>query len=176
MLSSSESNLLKLSDEDIPRLSNGTEDSEFEILRTKQVKDADGFMTDYTMYQNTITGQYVFVFGDKDVYEPEQGYFDFETESEEEANEWFDSYTGFDEDEIYSSECDLTDDQMSDLMGIADRYGTSHPVSGDWNTETKHEQKAISDYFNISLSDARNIMIKELGFSPDDDFYSDSAD
>lgn len=44
------------------------------------------------------------MFGDKDVYEPDEAYADFETEDIDEAYEWFDSYTGFDDDDdIYSA-------------------------------------------------------------------------
>lgn len=94
---------------------------------SKSVPDSDGFMTDYTWYvrirctydewyswlksrsgHNThshtlgdipeeyIDG-YVFVFGDSDLYTPEDGDFDFECESYEEAVEWFDDYHGFDD-------------------------------------------------------------------------------
>ena len=61
---------------------------------SKSVQDSDGFTTDYTMYKDE-NGKYVFVFGDKDLYKPEEGYFDWEAESEAEAREWFDSYNGF---------------------------------------------------------------------------------
>ena len=73
-------------------------------LDSKQVPDSDGFMTDYTMYRDTVTGDYVFMFGDKDVYRPEEGYFDWSCDTEEEAWDWYNSYSGFeDEDDIYSS-------------------------------------------------------------------------
>ena len=93
----------------------------------KSVKDFDGFDTDYTMYMkikapkdswlrfiksgnnaldvpnNWIDG-YVFVFGDSDLYTPEDGEFDYECDTEEEAYEWFDNYNGFeDEDDFYES-------------------------------------------------------------------------
>lgn len=91
---------LGFSEEDIeqPVMSSGMlEDvGTWEMVDTKQVPDASGFYTDYTMYRNTITGEYVCVFGDRDMYEPEDGYFDFETENEDEAYEWFDSYDGID--------------------------------------------------------------------------------
>ena len=73
------------------------ENSPYTEIASKQVTDSDGFMTDYTMYMNINTGEYVFVFGDKDVYSPEDGYFDWECETKEEAEEWFNSYTGFDD-------------------------------------------------------------------------------
>lgn len=76
----------------------------FEKIASKQVPDSDGFYTDYTMYRNVETGEYVFVFGDNDYYSPEDGNYDYECDSEEEAWEWYNSYNGFDdEDSIYSS-------------------------------------------------------------------------
>lgn len=79
---------------------NGT----FEKIASKQVPDSDGFYTDYTMYRNVETSEYVFVFGDNDYYSPEDGNYDYECDSEEEAWEWYNSYNGFDdEDSIYSS-------------------------------------------------------------------------
>lgn len=80
------------------------EDSVYEKIASKQVLDYDGFYTDYTMYRNRETGEYVFVFGDNDLYSPEDGNYDYECDSEEEAWEWYNSYNGFDdEDGIYSS-------------------------------------------------------------------------
>ena len=77
------------------------ENSPYTEIASKSVTDSDGFITDYTMYMNINTGEYVFVFGDKDVYSPEDGYFDWECDTKEEAEEWFNSYNGFaDEDEF----------------------------------------------------------------------------
>lgn len=78
----------------------------WEEKASKSVPDSDGFMTDYTMYRNINTGEYVFVFGDKDIYRPEDGYFDWECETEQEATEWFDNYNGFDDfdDETFSED------------------------------------------------------------------------
>lgn len=69
----------------------------YDFIKTKSVKDMDGFNTDYTMYKDVVTGKYVFVFGDTDIYGPEDGYFDWECDTEQEAEEWFNSYTGFDD-------------------------------------------------------------------------------
>lgn len=71
----------------------------FSEIATKSVPDSDGFSTDYTMYRDTNTGEYVFVFGDKDVYSPADSNFDWQCETEEEAWEWFNSYNGFADDE-----------------------------------------------------------------------------
>ena len=81
--------------------------SEYVELDSKSVLDSDGFYTDYTLYQcedeygNLL---YVCVFGDKELYTPEDSEYDFESESEDEAYEWFESYEGFeDDDDVYSS-------------------------------------------------------------------------
>ena len=74
------------------------EEDYWEELDSKQVPDSDGFMTDYTLYTNNA-GRYVCVFGDKDVYTPEDGDYDWEGETEEEAKEWFNDYEGFNESE-----------------------------------------------------------------------------
>ena len=88
----------------------------WEELESKQVQDSDGFYTDYTLYKNMITGEYVCVFGDKDMYRPEDSDHDYECEDESEAYEWFESYNGF-EDDVYTStkvECGFMDDEDSD--------------------------------------------------------------
>lgn len=91
---------------------------------SKQVRDSDGFLDDYTMYEEYVIpydewldflknykkgdfykdewfSRYVFVFGDKELYDPRDGYdeFDYECESEKEAYEWFDDYNGFDDED-----------------------------------------------------------------------------
>lgn len=108
------------------RESNNMHD-EYLFVTSKQVQDSDGFWTDYTMYahiqaptdvwydllRNGITGvedipdeyitEYVFVFGDNDMYDPNDGMtsFDWECDSEKEAWDWFQDYTGFgDEDDL----------------------------------------------------------------------------
>ena len=50
------------------------------------------------------------------------------------------------------------------LYEIADRYCTSSPVSGDWNTEIEHELKAIMEELGVSESEAKRLMIDVLGF------------
>lgn len=71
----------------------------YEFIKSKSVKDMDGFNTDYTMYKDVVTDKYVFVFGDNDIYGPEEGYFDWECDTEAEAEEWFNSYNGFDDED-----------------------------------------------------------------------------
>jgi len=73
----------------------------YKELDSKRVPDSDGFFTDYTLYEvhDGDEVKYVCIFGDNDVYSPEDTEPDFETESRDEALEWFDDYRGFDEDE-----------------------------------------------------------------------------
>ena len=66
-------------------------------ITTKQVRDSDDFLTDYTMYRNNVSGEYVFIFGDNEVYTPENSEPDWECETEQEAWDWFNSYKGFEE-------------------------------------------------------------------------------
>lgn len=73
-------------------------DGRYEKLRSKQVPDSDGFLTDYTMYYDHEMEQYVFVFGDNDMYDPETADHDYECEDKDEAYEWFENYSGIDED------------------------------------------------------------------------------
>lgn len=77
------------------------EDSNWRELQSKSVLDSDGFYTDYTLYTDGQT--YICMFGDKDLYKPDASYADYETESEQDAWDWFNSYTGFadEEDEEY---------------------------------------------------------------------------
>lgn len=76
------------------------EDVSWQELDSKSVRDSDGFLTDYTLYYNPVTGQYACMFGDKDIYRPGEGYYDWEGDSEEEAYEWFESYDGLLEDDF----------------------------------------------------------------------------
>lgn len=71
-----------------------SDESTWEKLESKSVKDSDGFWTDYTLYYDALNDRYVTVLGDSDLYGPEDGYFDAEFDSEAEAYEWFEDYDG----------------------------------------------------------------------------------
>lgn len=77
---------------------NEGENREWTRVESKSVRDSDGFWTEYTMYKNNA-GEYIFMFGDSEIYDPDPMYADFETDSEKEAREWMDSYEGFEEEE-----------------------------------------------------------------------------
>lgn len=79
--------------------------TEWEEVKSKPVLDYDGFYTDYTMWYNQFEDKYVFTFGDKDIYCPENADWDWECENRSEADEWFDDYVGpgEEDEDIYSS-------------------------------------------------------------------------
>lgn len=76
---------------------NESTESEWREVSSKSVPDSDGFLTDYTWYTNGES--HIFMFGDKELYGPNPDYADWEAETESEAQEWFDSYHGFDDDD-----------------------------------------------------------------------------
>lgn len=78
-------------------IKSGEDSSNWELLDRKDVMDSDGFWTEYSLYTNPDTGEFVTVFGDHDIYRPEYGDIDAEFDSQEEAQEFFDDYSGFDE-------------------------------------------------------------------------------
>lgn len=82
------------------------EESPWEMVAIKTVKDSDGFITEYAWY--TDGESHRFIFGDTDLYDVNDT-ADWETDSYEEAEEWFNSYDGFeDEDEgDYVSDSDV---------------------------------------------------------------------
>lgn len=87
-------------------------------LANKMVYDSDGFTTDYTMYSTSDGDYYFCMFGDKDVYGPDPDYADFETWSEDEAWEWFNSYEGFNEDDdIFGAE-EVVEDEANEDAGM----------------------------------------------------------
>lgn len=104
------------------------ENSTYTEIASKSVMDSDGFMTDYTMYMNINTGEYVFVFGDKDVYSPDDGYFDWECETKEEAEEWFNNYNGFDESD---DDIDWMNEDVEESPIVHKKNDGSYLVSAD---------------------------------------------
>ena len=87
---------------------------QWNLVKQKEVQDSDGFLTDYSWYTNGT--KHIFMFGDSDLYDPDEDYADWATESEQEAEEWFDSYNGFAENEIDPYEFD---DELDEYTGNA---------------------------------------------------------
>lgn len=110
------------------------EESEWTEMDSKSVRDSDGFLTDYTWYWRNNNGedQHVFVFGDSDLYRPEDGYFDWECDSLEEAQDWFDSYVGpgDDEDDWMDESLDEamvrvepSEKELNQVINVLNKYG-----------------------------------------------------
>ena len=80
----------------------GMDDNKYAKSSSKSVRDSDGFMTDYTAWIDLDNiGHVIFVFGDNDWYDPSNTSPDWECDSAEEAQEWFNSYEGFDDEEDF---------------------------------------------------------------------------
>lgn len=89
-----------------------TEDPKWICLDIKHVRDSDGMLTDYALYTTEDEDKYICMFGDVDAYPPDEMYADAEFDTEEEALEWFEDYTGpgdEDEDEDYDIYHDVVD-------------------------------------------------------------------
>lgn len=93
-----------------------TEDPKWICLDIKHVRDTDGMPTDYALYTTKDEDKYICMFGDVDLYAPDEMYADAEFDTEYEALEWFENYVGpGDEDDIYSSEETDADEDNDDL-------------------------------------------------------------
>ena len=75
-----------------------TYEDRYERIKSKSVCDFNGFYTDYTMYYDNEEDRFVFIFGDNDIYDPYNSEPDWECETEEEAEDWYDDYNGFEDD------------------------------------------------------------------------------
>ena len=137
----------------------------YEFVDTKSIQDSDGFYTDYTMYHDIVEDRWVFVFGDRDLYRPEDEDFDWECESEEEAWDWFNDYQGLgdlDEDfdlgsPVEYSSGSLTREQCLDvLIQETDSFTREGTVE-----TTEEEEKNIArdilknHYRTVEVSDGR---------------------
>lgn len=82
------------------------ESENWDLIKSKEVTDADGFTTEYSMYESNLTDEYraeydipkyICMFGDRDTYPPDAMYADWSGDTEQEAEEWFNDYHGFEE-------------------------------------------------------------------------------
>lgn len=106
-----------------------TEDPKWICLDIKHVRDSDGMLTDYALYTTEDEDKYICMFGDVDAYPPDEMYADAEFDSEEEALEWFEDYTGpgdEDEDEDYDVYHDVID-AAEELDEDEDEDDLDHP-------------------------------------------------
>lgn len=154
----------------------------YHFIARKSVYDADGFTTDYTMYYDSGEDKYVMVFGDGDIYSPEDEEFDAEFEDEDTAREWFDSYEGFTEedmDECFHPQRDLSvqsasprktiydevdareyDDEDPDFI---DLYGAHGEYDDDYGVQKRHSMKeSVEDGKLDRNSDVEKLIFNDI--------------
>lgn len=106
----------------IAALEDETEEGMWKELLSKMVTDSDGFYTDYILYESLdpeSTGcAYICMFGDKDVYAPDESYADMTFDDLGEAEDWFHSYTGFadDDDIMLATDVESSLDDTPDMF------------------------------------------------------------
>ena len=137
--------------------------NEWTFVDSKTVEDSDGFTTDYSWYRNS-SGHHVMIFGDTELYSPEDTEPDAEFDSEDRAKEWFDTYEGFAEDDDFSI-YESTDSQQEKPNRI-DLYEIVTSQGG--KTEVEHH------VFN-SIDEARNY-VKDALLSEEDIERVDGCD
>ena len=126
--------------------------AEWEEVASKSVFDSDGFLTDYVWYTNG--DKHVFVFGDSDRYRPEDGDFDWEidivkgkeAEGYKEAQDWFNSYKGFEDEDLDLEFADFDDPNSEDITfdddtdqdpQVDENKSLNESVMGDLDLEVK---------------------------------------
>lgn len=122
---------------------------------SKEVKDSDGFMTEYTWYTNDAEDTHIFIFGDSDIYGPDDSYADAEFDSYDLAKEWFDNYYGFDHDE-----------EDPDWVEFAE----ARPANDLTEASTDVSELSLEEL----VKDSINHLVNDLGRNSDDiDFVDD---
>lgn len=162
---------------------------EWEEVASKAVEDSDGFLTDYVWY--TDGNKHVFVFGDSDIYRPEDGDFDWEVdivkgkeaESYKEAQDWFDSYNGFADENLneanyggafdihpneYFTRDDINDaaekvaEEINNKVSFTDKVSPEFEVAESWFEDNNFTVRVVdkfddSEYENSIHIDMRRI-------------------
>ena len=127
-------------------------------LDSKSVKDSDGFLTDYTLYYDYDLGEFVCIFGDKELYTPDNSEPDAEFETEREAREWFDDYNGFENesfDDIWESLKQINESQLSE-DSITDRNNAALGVAiGNSSSKTSKSVGGIDRAADALVSNER---------------------
>lgn len=154
-----------------------TEDPKWICLDIKHVRDSDGMLTDYALYTTEDEDKYICMFGDVDAYPPDEMYADAEFDSEEEALEWFEDYTGpgdEDEDEDYDVYHDVIDasEELDEDVTVEfdmDRVRIDVDKSGSWeymddsflNDVMTDNDTLYSEEYDVKVRD-RNGLLEDL--------------
>lgn len=131
--------------------------SEWEFVKGKMIKDSDGFLTSYDWYRNTDSGLNIFMLG---YDEADPDYADWETESDTEAEDWFNSYTGFEDDE------DEIDESLDESYSVKDVKEFLDEVGGYTDYDGKVEE--LMHYFGMTKEQAESA-IQDCVTSADDE-------
>lgn len=138
------------------------EDSNWRELQSKSVLDSDGFYTDYTLYTNGST--FICMFGDKDIYEPDEAYADYETENEEEAYNWFDNYEGFaDEDDLI-----FIDNRKSSIVNNDPSLDPGFDEYDVYSSESEDERYEVID---VNIDDDRIVTLTCIDHMDNDEEF-----
>lgn len=151
---------------------NCSRDGHYKLIRHKYVEDSDGFLTDYAMYEMP-DGNYVFIFGDTDLYNPDNTEWDWEAETREQADEWFDNYsTEWDED-LDSSTRLYTDNYGNDSNGDPIDESTVEELARIAD-ETLHDNLENAEWFDtVAIDEASfedNYYLTGTAFGADVDY------
>lgn len=104
-------------------------------VASKPVYDDEGFVDEYTWYKSKDGKLHIFMLGDSDIYTPDRDYADWETESEKEASEWFDSYG--------DAEGHLDFDMTENFENMA-TWALDYTVDGTRSSQTVKAQSAVA--------------------------------
>lgn len=155
-----------LSDDDEP---------DWELVDVKDVLDSDGFITDYALYKNADGTKFITMFGDTDIYEPDEGYADMEFDSVVEAKEWFENYKGLmdDEDEDEDSFADFDEGwdilkSSSHILQEADEEESEEDTTNTAEDDTNEKDEIdLKDYKKVTTIDDYDIYRKIIKHEDD---------
>ena len=150
---------------------------EWSLVDTKEVRDSDGFITEYSWYMNSDQKS-KFVFGDTDIYGSDSE-ADYETDDPEVAQEWFDNYTGVDDmDESVDGEynpytdytgptIDNSDDKDPDTVGYDPIDDSDNNPYLNRITNDKDDSKVDNMTEALSSRDVEEMfrLAKEIGLN-----------
>lgn len=171
---------------------------DWELIDRKTVHDWDGFTTDYTLWKKNGEDYWVCVFGDSDIYGPEDGDFDAEFDNEHEALEWFryyddeyEQYHDGDIDECLSLKEGRRNGKFQTVYWLVTRGVFIHGPSRDYHWGVNDESELfwhnIEDGYK-TLSSAKNaakhmmeksdydVVIKEYQIEFEDDLTTRKVD
>jgi len=116
----------------------------WEKTDSKPVYDMDGFLTEYSLWHNTLTDEWVTIFGDTDLYDPTNSDPDMEFDTnQQEAEDWFMEYgTDYGEDEDLYAATDIRGGLFDFGKEEADKYGDLIAEKLKGKTVSKRKDKA----------------------------------